>query len=1609
MLKKATVGFCTFLLFTCAQLSAATLYWSGDGVNEGGAGTWDTTTAHFGTTAAGPFTNIWNNANSDSVVFEASSGQTTNTISSAITFKGTMNINTPYVFSGTSTITYNAGSSIVVASGLGLTNNNPYAGVISKSGAGTVSFNNANGVVTKFNFNAGVSTFASPNRFGVGGDAPGFLTLNGGTMSVNTTTAFVLNRSIALGAASTLTGSSATITVTADRPITSIGNGTLSVSTVSLTLWSPSNTFTNNLNISGGTLTCDNNHVIPDGNTVTLAGGSMNVGSVGTNQLLKTLVVNSSSSSISGAGTLTITNLLDLRASGAIAPVINGSGRATKINTGTVTLNGANTYTGGTIHSNGNIILGASGQLGSGTLQLSGGTIMQSANRTAASTLLCPVVMNVDTSVQITNTGAGYVQLRAGGLWTSTNGTLTIKNPTSAAGGQFDLVLTNGTTWGQPIVIGVGGDTGGSQLTFDNASTSPDHVFSGLISGTGSIRKTSTGRVILLGDNNYSGGVSNNAGYIALGLDSTGSPGFPSSGPLGTGIVYVGGGGFQAYNGARTVHNNLNLTGTMNTGGTNDLTFTGSATMGTNGRTISVTNGLTTIQGNIISDVPAGSLSLTKSGTGTLAISSDNTFVGNTTITAGTLQDNSPSGNALGSGNIGIAAGSTLLGTINTTGVLTNAGTIAPGNGVGTMTTADQYWTNGAKLKCDLVDATDANGIDQITINGALNLNATTNKAITIDVSSLGAPIANFNSASAYNWPIITTTTGITGFDSNKVAIVTSNVASALGNGGFGVQLDPTGNTLLLRFQQIPLISANPTSQTTTLNGSVTFTVGASGPELSYQWFHDGVLIPGATAGTYKVLSAQATDAGSYTVVVSNVAGGVTSTAATLTISNAAPLITSQPLSRSVVVGTNTVVTVAAVGPSLSYQWRLDKGTAGPIALVDGTGDVLAGATTANLTISPTAHADEGSYTVLISNGNGSTTSSAATLSAFDVPVISSQPALINTTASNNVVFNVVLSQGTTPAFQWKKNGTVIADGTKYTGTATPSLTVLNALVADQGSFSVVITNFAGAVTSSNGVLTVSQAPTITVHPGNQIVAIGANAGFGVTATGSAPLTYQWSQNGNPIAGATASSYIITGARQGNVGLYSVVVANAAGSVTSYEASLTLTSLAAFADPLDADTSANWQVNTAGNVNNRRSWAFDYSTLGVPQAPGSSSTKALKLECNVSGTGVISAQSLSPVGQSFTGDYQLRFYAWQNAIGPFPIGGSGSTEGITGGIGTSGSVVEWAEAGSAADGVWVEMNGDGQAADTYKYPDYGIYVGPTLQSSNTGMYASGTASSALDCANAYYTAKWPARPAPVAQQALFGTQTENEAAGSFGLAWHEVILRNSGGNVTWLIDGFPIATITNATLSGNNVSVGYIDPFAGIALTNTATTSLASNLEYGLIANVRVELLSSNGFAPLISSQPQSATVNAGDLASFSVTATGSGALQYQWQHNGTSITDATNSTLNIAAAAVSDAGTYRVLVFNSSAIVKSVDVTLSVVGGTPPPAPVLALPSGAGTSSVTLLWSSISGKTYTPQFTGDLIGWTNLPNVTASGASASTTDNPSNATKRFYRVLMLP
>ncbi|GII81262.1 hypothetical protein Sru01_62440 [Sphaerisporangium rufum] len=85
-----------------------------------------------------------------------------------------------------------------------------------------------------------------------------------------------------------------------------------------------------------------------------------------------------------------------------------------------------------------------------------------------------------------------------------------------------------------------------------------------------------------------------------------------------------------------------------------------------------------------------------------------------------------------------------------------------------------------------------------------------------------------------------------------------------------------------------------------------------------------------------------------------------------------------------------------------------------------------------------------------------------------------------------------------------------------------------------------------------------SGAPAITGQPQGATVTVGGSVTFSVTATGAAPLSYQWRKDGGAIAGATGSSYTIGNAQQSHAGSYTVVVTNPAGSVTSAPATLTV-------------------------------------------------------------------------------------------------------------------------------------------------------------------------------------------------------------------------------------------------------------------------------------------------------------------------------------------------------------------------------------------------------------------------------------------------------------------
>src|SRR4029077_13046076 len=109
------------------------------------------------------------------------------------------------------------------------------------------------------------------------------------------------------------------------------------------------------------------------------------------------------------------------------------------------------------------------------------------------------------------------------------------------------------------------------------------------------------------------------------------------------------------------------------------------------------------------------------------------------------------------------------------------------------------------------------------------------------------------------------------------------------------------------------------------------------------------------------------------------------------------------------------------------------------------------------------------------------------------------------------------------------------------------------------------------------------------------------------------------------------------------------------------------------------------------------------------------------------------------------------------------------------------------------------VNGDGGSTDTSTtIADYNSYIGANVQLASTGDYWAGTDSTARGNGNFYYITAIPSgHSAPALQQANYPQQTGTLNAGTFGLAWHDVIVSKRGSIVDWAIDGVRIATISN--------------------------------------------------------------------------------------------------------------------------------------------------------------------------------------------------------------------
>ena len=340
------------------------------------------------------------------------------------------------------------------------------------------------------------------------------------------------------------------------------------------------------------------------------------------------------------------------------------------------------------------------------------------------------------------------------------------------------------------------------------------------------------------------------------------------------------------------------------------------------------------------------------------------------------------------------------------------------------------------------------------------------------------------------------------------------------------------------------------------------------------------------------------------------------------------PVITSQPSDYSTTNGGSASFSVSAQSVyALSYQW-LQNGT----NLDSGTDAVL------NLTNLDTT-SDGFTYQCVVTNDYGAVTSIVATLNVTlnpVAPVITSGTNHVSAFVGGTITFAPVTAAGTQPfSYQWYKSGIALTDGTKYAGATTASLTVSNLVSPDDsGNYYIVVMNPSPSYASNVvDILTVTyRKATITAgQPQSVTTFVGTPTSLTATQTGATPpVTYQWykgaiqlTDNGEYIGTTTPTLNIAASTTADSGNNYFIVVSNAAGSVTSILATVTVMvppahSFVGYSNQIYSQTfDALPDPGTAGVAANGTASASGVSVNSInnPADPGSINSVFYSLAC----------------------------------------------------------------------------------------------------------------------------------------------------------------------------------------------------------------------------------------------------------------------------------------------------------------------------------------------------------------------------------------------------------
>ena len=399
---------------------------------------------------------------------------------------------------------------------------------------------------------------------------------------------------------------------------------------------------------------------------------------------------------------------------------------------------------------------------------------------------------------------------------------------------------------------------------------------------------------------------------------------------------------------------------------------------------------------------------------------------------------------------------------------------------------------------------------------------------------------------------------------------------------------------------QAPSITSQPQRTAAATGRSATFSIAASGPgPLSYQWRFEGVDIGGANLSSYTISSVAANQAGNYDVIVSNTSGSVTSSAATLTVVPPAILLNGSfeygsaawTFVGAVATSTNAVNYGVTDGAQLTH---FNFGQQSPDGVLTQTFETV-----------------EGEAYVL----------------AFDVGAYS---------PSNQSEQKLeVVVQGDTNLISQTISVFPPGNGTRY-------LPQSFAFVANSPTTTLTFRDVSVFTNSvdlllDNVRVSIQDAPAITSQPQSVTTQVGGNATFNVTATGQAPLSYQWRFNGADIGGANSSSYTISNVQNSDAGNYDVVVSNTSGSLTSSTAVLTVLPSGILANGSFEFDYSGW----SGSGNQQIISSPSYATDG---------TKAVAFNSGQSTPNAVLVQSFATTaGQSYVLAFDLGTNSYQSS------------------------------------------------------------------------------------------------------------------------------------------------------------------------------------------------------------------------------------------------------------------------------------------------------------------------------------------------------------------------